>query len=136
MDDFLTMGRPNSAKCQLNMQIMHKTCIRASLTLKPTKTQGQLLSLTSLAIKLDLATMEICLPTDKLSRATEALTHWRGHKACRKRDLLSLIGTLAYASKVIRSSRIFLRRLIDVSMTATKSDHFIRLNTEAKSDIQ
>ena len=129
------MSCPNSAECQLNMEIMHKTCIRVGLPLEPTKAQGPLLSLTFLGIELD-TTMEICLPQDKLSRATEALIHWRCRKANRKRDLLLLIGTLANVSKVIRSNRIFLCRLIDMSMTATKSNHFIRLNAETKSDIE
>ena len=47
-----------------------------------------------------------------------------GRKAANKRDLLSLIGTLAHASKVIQSSRIFLRRLINLSTTTSKSEPF------------
>ena len=136
VDDFLTMGSPNSNECQSNMEIMQETCTRAGLPLEPAKTQGPLSTLTFLGIELDTTAMEISLPLDKLSRVKEALAHWRGRKACRKRDLLSLIGTLAHASKVIRSSRIFLRRLIDLSTTAAKPDHFIRLNAEGKSDIE
>lgn len=35
-----------------------------------------------------------------------------------------------------RSGRAFVRRLINLSKTATHLDHFIRLNTEARSDIE
>ena len=46
------------------------------------------------------------------------------------------MGTLAHASKVVRSSRVFLRRLIDLSTIAKRPQHFIRLNGAAKSDIE
>ena len=136
VDDFLTIGRPDSAECQQNMAIMHETCIQAGLPLEPSKTQGPLQKLTFLGIELDSTTMEIRLPEDKLSHTLETLAEWRDLKACRKRRLLSLIGSLSHASKVVRSSRIFLRRLIDLSASVSELDYFIRLNTEARSDIE
>ena len=53
-----------------------------------------------------------------------------------KEELLSLIGSLSRACKAVRSGRAFLRRLIDLSTTASHLDHFIRLNQEARSDIE
>ena len=136
VDDVLTIGHPDSDECKVNMALMQETCERAGLPLEPSKTKGPLSSITFLGIELDSSTMEMRLPSDKLAKAIESLTHWRGRKACRKRDLLSLIGTLAHASKVIKSSRVFLRRLIDLSSTTENLNHFIRLNTETKSDIE
>ena len=114
---------------------MHETCIQAGLPLEPSKTQGPLQKLTFLDIELDSTTMEIRLPDpeDKLSHTLETLTEWRNLKACRKRRLLSLIGSLSHASKVVRSSRIFLRRLIDLAASVSELDYFIRLSTEARS---
>ena len=83
------------------MQIMQETCTRAGLPLEPAKTQSLLSTFTFLGIELNTTVMEIHLPLDKLSRVKEALAHWRGCNTCRKHDLLSLIGTLAHASKVI-----------------------------------
>ena len=51
-------------------------------------------------------------------------------------DLLSLIGSLSHASKVIHASRVFLHRLIDLSTTVRKPEYFIRLNVEALSNIE
>ncbi len=79
---------------------------------------------------------ELRLPKNKLARLLEELSHWRGRKACKKRDLLSLIGLLAHASKVVRAARTFLRRLIDLSMAVTQLEHFVRLNHEARFDIE
>ena len=89
-----------SDKCQLNMSLMHETCNRVGLPLEPSKTQGRLHTITFLGIQLDMIAMEVCLPQIKLTKAIESLTHLRGRKACRKRDLLSLIGTLAHTSKL------------------------------------
>lgn len=135
VDDFLTIGSPKSSECQTNMALMHETCTLAGLPLEPSKTLGPLSTITFLGIELDSTAMEIRLPQEKLIKTVETITHWRGLKACKKRDL-SLIGTLAHASKVIKSSRIFLRRLIDIASIARSPSHFIRLNAEAKSDIE
>ena len=54
----------------------------------------------------------------------------------RKRELLSLIGTLSHACKVVRSGRAFLRRLITLSTGVKRLDHFIRLSKCARSDIE
>ena len=48
--------------------------------------------------------------------------------ACKKQNLLSLIGILFLAAKV---GMAFLRRLIDLSSSVDKLDHFVWLNMEA-----
>lgn len=136
VDNFLTIGKPGSDECQRSMVIMHDVCAKACLPLEPTKTQGPSEMLTFVGIELDSSRMEVRLPTDKLTSANELLNRWRGCKASRKYDLLSLIVILAHASKVVHTSRVFLRWLIKLSTTAKKPQHFIRLNAEAKSDIE
>jgi len=62
MDNFLTIGRPNSDECHQNMAIMHDTCAQAGLPLEHSKTQGPVPKITFLGIELDSTTMEIRLP--------------------------------------------------------------------------
>ena len=50
-------------------------------------------------------------------------------------ELLSLIGSLSFAFKVVKPGHIFLRRLIDLSTTVSKLDHHISLNAESRADI-
>ena len=119
-----------------NMSLMHDTCQEAGLLLESSETQGPRPIITFLGIELDSTIMVMRLPVDKLDKTMEALVQWRGRKPCRKRDLLSLIGALAHASKVVRHSRIFLCRLIDLSTTASNPLYFIRLTAEARSDIE
>ena len=61
---------------------------------------------------------------------------WQHGKSCTKRELLSLIGQLQHACKVIPSGRSFLRRMISSSTTAKELHHHICLNTGFRSDLQ
>ena len=60
---------------------------------------------------------------------------WQQKRACKKRDLLSLIGKLAHACKVVPPGRTFLRRMIDTSTKDRDPNHWIRLNKEFRSDL-
>ena len=55
---------------------------------------------------------------------------------CIKRQLLSLIGKLFFACKVVPAGRIFLRRLIDLSCSVTRLHHHVRIIMEARLDLQ
>ena len=57
-------------------------------------------------------------------------------KKCTKHDLLSLIGKLSFAAKIIPPGRTFLRHLIDLSTTVARPSHHISLNNSAQEDIQ
>ena len=136
IDDFLTAGAPGSQECQQNTLIMQSVCEEAGLPMKPSKSVGPTTSIVFLGILIDTVEKELRLPQDKLADLQSMITQWRGRKACRKRELLSLIGSLSHACKVVRSGRTFLRRLIDLSTKAARLDHFIRLNAEARADLE
>ena len=50
----------------------------------------------------------------------DLLAIWRGRKACRKRESLSLVGVLAHAGKVVRAGRFFTSRLIASTGSTTR----------------
>lgn len=62
--------------------------------------------------------------------------HLSVRKSSKKRELLSLIGVLSYACKAVRLGTAFLRRLIELSTPVKHPDHYVRLNLEARSDIE
>ena len=136
IDDFLTIGAPASEECLQNTQIMQSVCDYAGLPVEPSKSVGPTTSLVFLGILIDSVKGELRLPQDKLAQLQITISQWRGRKACRKRELLSLIGSLSHACKVVRSGRTFLRRLIELSTKATRLDHFIRLNADARADLE
>ena len=79
--------------------------------------------------------MELCLPQDKLADLMTTLHQWQDKKKSTKRDLLSLISKLSFATKIIPSGRIFLRRLNDLSTTVSKLHHRILINLDARLDL-
>ena len=109
IDDFVTVGPPDFQECEHNTTIMHETCEEVGLPTEPEKDEGPATTISFLGIELDTVALEIRLPAEKLERLRTELGKWRGKKACRKRDLLSLIGVLSHACKAVRAGRSFLR---------------------------
>ena len=87
---------------------MHSACDRVGLPVDSEKDEGSATTISFVGIELDSIALEIRLPLDKLQRLKEVLGSWRERKNCKKRDLLSLIGLLSHACKVVRAGRSFL----------------------------
>ena len=73
---------------------------------------------------------------DKLSDIKTASSRWIHRSQCSKSDLLSLIGTLSFATKVVHAGRTFLRRMIDLSTTVPHRRDIILLNEGFRLDLQ
>ena len=69
------------------------------------KTEGPASSLCFLGILVDTDRMELRLPEEKIRRLQALLGEWRERKVCQKRQLLSLIGQLQHACRVVRVGR-------------------------------
>ena len=134
-DDFFTAGPAGSPQCQSSLKIIQQVFDKLGVPLTPDKLQGPTTVLTYLGIEIDSDDQVIRLPDDKYCDLHSQLTQWTGKKECTKRELLSLIGKLSFAAKVVRSGRLFLRRLLELSTTACKLHHHITLNAEARKDI-
>jgi hypothetical protein len=135
IDDFLSAGAPASTQCADNLTCLTQTCAEMGFPLKDDKVVGPTTSLDFLGIILDTSAMELRLPDDKVAQLETLLDQWASRRSCCKRDLLSLIGKLAHACKIVRVGRIFLRRFINYSMKATKPDHWIHLSVDFRADI-
>ena len=101
LDDFITVGPPNSPQCQLSLAGILETCQYTGTPVEASKCEGPTTSITFLGMELDSVAMEIRLPADKLVRFRLLLAEWERRKAGKKRELLSLIGYLQHVSKAI-----------------------------------
>ena len=133
---YLTLGPPLSPQCQHNLEGIIHSCKSTSTSLEEDKCEGPSTIISFLGMELDSHEMAIRLPADKLERLRQLLTDWKGRKAGKKREPLSLISYLQHASKAVRQGHSFLRRLIALSTAVNKLDNFVRLNVSARSDIQ
>ena len=136
LDDYLTAGPANSPICQQSLDSLVELCSRLGVPLSAHKIAGPATTLEFLGIELDTLRLEARLPDEKLSRLRALLEDWLIKKSCTKRELLSLIGLLQHASKVVVPGRTFVRRLIDLSMSASQLHHHIRLSKAARLDLQ
>ena len=127
LDDFILFGKPHTTECSSSLATALQTC--SELGWVAHKIEGPV---SCLVFLVDSA---LSLPADKLRSLKGELAKWRLRKSCIKKELLSLIGQLNHAAKVIRPGRTFLRRLIDLSCSVSCLHHHIRLNVSARSDI-
>ena len=91
-------------------------------------TEGPSHILEYLGIILDTVRMEARLPEEKVKPVQEILENFSNRRSCTKRELLSLLGHLNFACRVIHPGRSFISHLIKLSTTVSKLSHHVYLN--------
>ena len=74
-------------------------------------------------------------PPGKILRIQESLSTWLGKKTATKREILSLVGLLQHATRVVRCGRTFVARMYATAAKVKELHYFTRLNREFRSDI-
>ena len=136
LDDYFLAGEAKSEGCQNHMIATSQLFARLGVPLAKEKTEGPITQIKFLGIEIDSMSMSLRLPDEKLGDLSNLIQTWLGKKKCTKRELLSLIGKLSSASKVIPSGRLFLHHLIDLSTTVEKLSHHISMRREVREDIK
>ena len=136
LDDFLFVGPLGTGECGVSLQLAERICKRLGVPLAVEKREGPAQVLVFLGIILDSVRMELRLPEEKLQRMPAMVEEWLPRRSCTKKELLSLIGHLQHAARIVKPGRPFLRRMIDLSSSTQELHHHIRLRGEFKSDLQ
>ena len=136
LDDYLFGGAPGSGVCGRSLCIAKETCESLGVPLALEKQEGPAQQLVFLGIGLDTAKFELSLPEEKLRRLVGMIAEWQVKRSCTKRELLSLIGHLQHATRIVKPGRPFLRRMIDLSTSVRELHHHIRLRAGFHSDLQ
>jgi hypothetical protein len=79
--------------------------------------------------------MEARLSEEKIQNLDSLLLSFQGRRKCTKRDLLSLVGSLSFACKVVVPGRSFLSRLISRAYSVSDLHHHIRISSNMKKDM-
>ena len=111
-------------------------CAHLGVPLSPEKCLPPARRMVFLGILLDAERMVASLPPERFAALSVLLADWVARSSCSKRELLSLIGSLSFACKVVPAGRLFLRRLIDFSMTLPGLSAVAVLPAEARLDVQ
>ena len=135
LDDFHTVGPPNSPQCSINLATCTHLFAVWGVPLHPDKLEGLSTTLTVLGIELDSLALQARLPQEKFVRIIGLLDTWLSEKHCKRRELESLISHLHHACKVVPQGRTFLLRMINLLTAFRKDDHPIRLNNDFHLDL-
>ena len=134
LDYFFTAGSPGSTECSHNLQAMISLCT-INAPVKTSKIDGPSTRLTFLGIVINTEGMTAGISPERKADLILSIQSLRRKDKCTKYQLLSLVGKLSFACKVISAGRIFLRRLIDLSCTVSRMHHRLRLCTDAHLDL-
>ncbi|XP_065918904.1 uncharacterized protein [Dysidea avara] len=135
LDDFLTMGPALSGKCQENLAAIQHLCTDLGIPLAPEKLEGPTTCLTFLGIEIDTHLSLARLPKDKLTRIKSELRLWLKKRRATKRQILSLVGLLQHASKVVVPGRTFTARMYCKAARVKKLHYSTKLNQGFRSDV-
>ena len=113
MDDFIVVA-PESSAWYLWFQFLE---LLAQLGLAPSKTPGHLSPpakvFVGLGVEFDLVNNTIALPPTKLASIIALVDEWSGKTEASLNELQQLLGSLHHCSKVVRSGRLFVSRMLD-----------------------
>ena len=116
LDDFLTADSPQNI-AERTMALLSMLFRTLGIPTAPHKTMGPSPIMEFLGIVLDSVRMEARLPQDKLDRIVKTLNYFCTRCSCTKQELLSLLGHLNYACRVVVPGRSFISYLIQLSTT-------------------
>jgi ribonuclease HI len=139
VDDFLVGGAPApSQECAAAVESLIKLFERLGIPVNVAKLvlEGSPATIARfLGILIDTARMEARLDPERLEAIISTLQLWLNRSHCTDRDLQSLIGVLAFASKVVPAGRTFLRRMLATLAGAHNKKH-IPLTKEFRADVR
>ena len=135
LDDFLLIGPAGSDECAVALAILLQTFEVLGLPVAWEKLEGPATSLTFLGFEIDTMALELRLPQVKLVELQQTVVSWLDRTDCLKKELESLHGKLAHASKVVKLGKTFTRRLIELLAGFRKPYYHVRLNQEFKADL-
>ena len=124
------MGPPCSDICYRNLQALKLICKDSGVPLAWENVEGLTTLLTFLGVVLDTCKLEIRFPEDKLSCIHIEICSWLGKKKGTKYQILSLVGSLYHAIKVVRPGRSFVLRMYATAARVKELDFYVKLGKE------
>ena len=134
VDDFLVVSRDIEAGAE-HLAILIATARQAGFSIQSTKVVNPTRSTEFLGIVIDLDRGVLCISDDRMTEIKQLLAKWSSAKVISKRNLLKLIGKLAFAARVVRTGRAFLGRLIGLAKSARALHHRVKLSAAARKDL-
>ena len=139
LDDYL-FAALLKAMCNEQIQVFLDVCEEVKFPVALEKTYWGCTCLTFLGMLLDTATQLICIPMDKIIKATNWVEYFlnKKNKKATVKEFQKLCGILNFLCRCIVPGRAFLRRLYIVTNVAGKTlkdHHHVRITEENRLDL-
>ena len=108
LDNYFMVVPAHSSVCAHNVKTILHMASQVGIPLAPNKLEGPTTRLVFLGTLIDTSSLETSLPDDKLHKLISEFQSWSTRNKCLKRELLSLMGKLNFACRIIPAGRIFL----------------------------
>ena len=134
LDDFLAVT-PQLDNGHRTMALLTLMFGRLNIPIHPDKTLGPDSTMVFLGITLNSVEMKASLPAEKIIRIICVLNDICAKKSVTKRELLSVLGHLNFASRVVIPGRSFVSYLLRLAWSVQELHHHVKLTKDCLSDI-
>ncbi|XP_074539253.1 uncharacterized protein LOC141800545 [Halichoeres trimaculatus] len=135
LDDFLLIDPPHDNSCS-SLTKLKQLFNKLGVPLSDEKTLGPATSLEFLGITLDTSAMKASLPEQKLERIRSICQSLSSSGSFSKQQLLSLLGHLNFAMRIIPQGRSFISRLLDLASSVPNLHDQLELDEGCRSDLK
>ncbi|XP_049453891.1 uncharacterized protein LOC125901914 [Epinephelus fuscoguttatus] len=135
LDDFLVIT-PNSSPPASGLVTLTSVFSDLGVPLSVEKTEGPSTSLEFLGITLDTNLFQASLPVEKLNRISLLISNFLLAPRCTKRQMLSLLGHLNYATRIIPQGRAFISHLLSIASSVPSLLAFISLDGSSRAELR
>ncbi|XP_061585356.1 uncharacterized protein LOC133450379 [Cololabis saira] len=135
LDDFLVITPPSSPPAS-GLVTLTSVFSELGVPLSAEKTEGPSTSLEFLGITLDTDLFQASLPTEKLNRISLLISNFLLAPGCTKRQLLSLLGHLNFAMRIIPQGRAFISHLLSIASAVPSLLSPISLDNSSRAELR
>ncbi|XP_050973413.1 uncharacterized protein LOC127169819 [Labeo rohita] len=133
-DDFLIVSPPDSVPAAYLLTIQ-KLFSELGIPLAQDKTEGPSTSIEFLGINLDSQKFLASLPKEKIDRTIVIASTLLTNTSCSKRELLSILGHLNFAMRIIPQGHPFISHLLSLASSAHALEDRISITDSCRNEV-
>ncbi|XP_073707221.1 uncharacterized protein [Garra rufa] len=134
LDDFLIISPADSVPAA-HLLTTQKLFSELGVPLAKEKTEGPATSIEFLGINLDSQKFQASLPKEKIDRTILVASTLITSSSCSKRELLSVLGHLNFAMRIIPQGRPFISHLLSLASSAHALEDRISLTDSCRNEL-
>ncbi len=135
LDDFLVVSPPDAIPAA-HILTVQKVFSELGIPIAQEKTMGPATSIEFLGINLDSVKFQVSLPKEKIDRIILVSSSLIDSSRCSKRKLLSLLGHLNFAMRIIPQGRPFISHLLLLASSVHALEDPISLSQECRDELR